>query len=130
MSPVNPCLTCGACCAFFRVSFYWLEAEPGTENPVPPELTEDLPPQRLCMKGTNQKHPRCAALVGQVGAGAVCTIYENRPSPCREFGVQFVDGCVRGDAAEILRCNHARAAWGLPPLAADDAPQPEPARVI
>ncbi|EGM7481565.1 YkgJ family cysteine cluster protein, partial [Escherichia coli] len=23
MSNLNPCMTCGACCAFFRVSFYW-----------------------------------------------------------------------------------------------------------
>ncbi|MDF8383420.1 YkgJ family cysteine cluster protein, partial [Escherichia coli] len=22
MSNLNPCMTCGACCAFFRVSFY------------------------------------------------------------------------------------------------------------
>ncbi|MBB8903342.1 YkgJ family cysteine cluster protein, partial [Escherichia coli] len=26
MSDLNPCITCGACCAFFRVSFYWAEA--------------------------------------------------------------------------------------------------------
>ncbi|MEG6657786.1 YkgJ family cysteine cluster protein, partial [Pseudomonas aeruginosa] len=25
MSTDNPCLTCGACCAHFRVSFYWGE---------------------------------------------------------------------------------------------------------
>ena len=24
--PVNPCLSCGACCAFYRASFYWSEA--------------------------------------------------------------------------------------------------------
>ncbi|MEA7465220.1 YkgJ family cysteine cluster protein, partial [Salmonella enterica subsp. enterica serovar Lubbock] len=23
MSVLNPCMTCGACCAYFRVSFYW-----------------------------------------------------------------------------------------------------------
>ncbi|OZZ73507.1 zinc/iron-chelating domain-containing protein, partial [Klebsiella pneumoniae] len=26
MSEINPCMTCGACCAYFRVSFYWAEA--------------------------------------------------------------------------------------------------------
>ncbi|EGR9493162.1 YkgJ family cysteine cluster protein, partial [Escherichia coli] len=26
MNNPNPCMTCGACCAFFRVSFYWAEA--------------------------------------------------------------------------------------------------------
>ncbi|EAX0008081.1 YkgJ family cysteine cluster protein, partial [Salmonella enterica] len=25
MSVLNPCMTCGACCAYFRVSFYWAE---------------------------------------------------------------------------------------------------------
>ncbi|HDH0840599.1 TPA: YkgJ family cysteine cluster protein, partial [Klebsiella pneumoniae] len=25
MSEINPCMTCGACCAYFRVSFYWAE---------------------------------------------------------------------------------------------------------
>ncbi|EFG2122847.1 YkgJ family cysteine cluster protein, partial [Escherichia coli] len=25
MNNPNPCMTCGACCAFFRVSFYWAE---------------------------------------------------------------------------------------------------------
>ncbi|EEX7666747.1 YkgJ family cysteine cluster protein, partial [Escherichia coli] len=27
MNNPNPCMTCGACCAFFRVSFYWAEAD-------------------------------------------------------------------------------------------------------
>lgn len=25
----NPCVSCGACCAYFRVSFYWAESESG-----------------------------------------------------------------------------------------------------
>jgi Fe-S-cluster containining protein len=25
VAPGNPCLSCGACCASFRVSFYWRE---------------------------------------------------------------------------------------------------------
>lgn len=28
----NPCLSCRACCAFFRVSFYWAEADDGGVN--------------------------------------------------------------------------------------------------
>ncbi|HBP8873638.1 TPA: YkgJ family cysteine cluster protein, partial [Escherichia coli] len=27
MNNPNPCMRCGACCAFFRVSFYWAEAD-------------------------------------------------------------------------------------------------------
>ena len=38
----HPCLTCGACCAFFRVSFHWSEADPEMGGVVPIELTEPL----------------------------------------------------------------------------------------
>ena len=33
---MHPCLTCGACCAHFRVSFHWSEADPdqGVANAV------------------------------------------------------------------------------------------------
>ena len=33
-SDANHCLDCGACCAFFRVSFYWAEARPGAFLPT------------------------------------------------------------------------------------------------
>ena len=57
----NPCLRCGACCAHFRVSFYWAEADPSRGGTVPADLAEDLTPVLSCMKGTNQARPRCAA---------------------------------------------------------------------
>ncbi len=123
MLPESPCVTCGACCAWFRVSFYWLEADPDSENPVPIELTEDLPPYLLCMKGTNQNPPRCAALIGQVGSSVSCAIYSNRPSPCREFGGQYQDGRIISSKEEIERCNRVRARWNLPALSVDDAPK-------
>jgi Fe-S-cluster containining protein len=28
---------------------------------------------------------RCLALAGTVGDAVTCTVYENRPAPCREF---------------------------------------------
>ncbi len=32
--PENPCINCGACCAYFRVSFYWAEStEGGRQRP-------------------------------------------------------------------------------------------------
>ncbi|ENO4720751.1 YkgJ family cysteine cluster protein, partial [Escherichia coli] len=43
MSNPNPCMTCGACCAFFRVSFYWAEADDAGGN-VPVSLTEQISP--------------------------------------------------------------------------------------
>ena len=120
MSPINPCLLCGACCAYFRVSFYWLETDSSMDYPVPVDLAENLPPQRMCMKGTNQLHPRCVALVGEVGNATACAIYNNRPSPCREFGVHFIDDTVVASFEEMERCNRARAVWNLPPILLDE----------
>lgn len=104
MSNDSPCLTCGACCSSFRVSFYWAEADDSPGGTVPAELTNSLPPSRRCMKGTDTYAPRCIALQGTVGEGVSCNIYAQRPSPCHE--VQVGDG----------QCQRARAKHGLPPL--------------
>lgn len=107
----HPCLSCGACCAFFRVAFYWIEAEAGSEYSVPINLTEDLDARQRCMKGTNSKHsPKCIALKGKIGQKASCSIYENRPTPCRRFTASYENG-VREP-----RCDEARAKHGLSPL--------------
>ncbi|PKO12455.1 MAG: hypothetical protein CVU39_23965 [Chloroflexi bacterium HGW-Chloroflexi-10] len=112
----NPCLTCGACCAHFRVSFHWSEADTEQGGVVPPEMTEDVTPFFVSMRGTNQKKSRCIALMGHIGQKTSCAIYEKRPSPCRDFGVQWEDGLYNIINEEIQRCNHARAVWGLPAL--------------
>ncbi len=112
----NPCLQCGACCAKYRVSFYWGEAERARGGAVPPELTEDLTGLIRCMKGTNQKPPRCIALEGRVGTRVRCAIYAHRPGACREFGICREHGVSRASEGELERCSQARAAWGLRPL--------------
>jgi Fe-S-cluster containining protein len=117
----NPCVTCGACCAHFRVSFYWAEADDAPGGTVPVALTEDLNHLRRCMKGTNERQPRCVALEGRVGERVGCKIYDQRPTPCREFGVTWSRGVVHFTADELERCNRARAAWGLPPLFDDSS---------
>ncbi|EEV2467373.1 YkgJ family cysteine cluster protein, partial [Escherichia coli] len=66
MNNPNPCMTCGACCAFFRVSFYWAEAD-DAGGKVPVSLTEQISPFHRCMRGTSQKNPRCVALAGTPG---------------------------------------------------------------
>ncbi|HEY8279280.1 MAG TPA: YkgJ family cysteine cluster protein [Bdellovibrionota bacterium] len=112
----HPCQTCGACCAYYRVSFYWREAET-SENPgaVPVELTEDYSSFRRSMRGTNRKHhSRCVALEGKVGEQVACSIYTLRPSPCREFLPSFEDGNHQP------RCDEARARYGLRPLTRKD----------
>lgn len=105
----NPCLHCGACCAWFRVSFYWAEGD-DAGGQVPASLTEPLTPFLRCMRGTNQKAPRCHALSGEVGSHVSCNIYHGRPSPCREFQMSGEQGQVNS------ACDRARAHFGLPPL--------------
>ena len=112
---LHPCQKCGACCSFFRVSFYWLEAEPEVENAVPVEMTEDLSPRFRCMKGTGKKHnPKCEALTGKIGEFVSCSIYMNRPSPCRAFTASYENG------TKEPRCDEAREKHGLKPLTKDD----------
>jgi Fe-S-cluster containining protein len=104
----NPCVLCGACCAYFRVEFYWREE-------VPAELSEDLDDFHKCMKGTNQKRGQgCVALTGRVGKRAVCSIYEQRPTPCRAFEASWSNG------KHNPRCDEARAEHGLKPLSPKD----------
>ena len=108
----NPCLSCGACCAHFRVSFYCGEIADGNgAGMVPPELVTQVGPLRAAMKGTEYGYGRCTALRGEVGCSGVhCSIYELRPSPCRDFEPWLPDGSPEPD------CQRARARFGLPPL--------------
>ena len=95
----SDCVACGACCATYRVAFYWAEAD---ALGLPDTHVERLDPWRACMAGSNARAPRCVALVGPVGVDARCSIYAQRPSPCRDL--------QRGDA----QCLRARARHGLP----------------
>ena len=106
----NPCLDCGACCAHFRVSFYWSEADPAAGGDTPAELSVKVAPFLAAMRGTENVPPRCAALEGEIGKRVRCTIHPLRPSPCRDFRASWVDG------PRSERCDRARAAHGLPPL--------------
>jgi Fe-S-cluster containining protein len=110
MSEANPCLTCGACCAHFRVSFYWGECT-SAGGPVPDELVVQVGPTRVAMLGTESRPSRCTGLKGEVGKGVSCSLYEQRSSTCREFDASWVDGEANS------HCDVARAAYGLAPLA-------------
>lgn len=105
----NICLSCGACCAAYRVSFYWSEAK---ELGLADEMTEKVNNWRVCMAGTNHRSPLCRGLQGIVGRQVFCLVYEKRPSPCREL--------QPGDD----KCNRARVRYGLDrtsPLSAEAA---------
>ncbi len=102
-APSHPCLTCGACCASFRVDFACEEREDRGGH-VPAGLAVEVTDHTCRMRGTDHLPVRCAALTGQVGLRAACGIYEWRPSPCREFE-------AGSDA-----CAGARRRHGLTPL--------------
>lgn len=90
------CTRCGACCATYRVSFYWSEGAH-----LPERMVERVTPTMACMAGTYSARPRCAALQGRVGGQVRCGVYEQRPPVCRDV--------VPGDA----RCVEARRRHGL-----------------
>ena len=106
----NPCISCGACCAFYRASFYWTEVEDFTPDGVPVEMTEKLNDFRLVMKGTSGSSPRCIALDGFIGRNVRCRIYEQRSSVCRGFEPSWQNN------APNPACDKARRVWGLEPL--------------
>ena len=113
MSEPHPCQRCGACCAAYRVAFYWAEAAPANPDGVPAELTASLRPNILAMRGTDSDDPHCIALDGIVGKQVHCRIYPQRPSPCRELKASYEDG------THSEQCDRARARNGLPPLTPD-----------
>lgn len=116
----NPCVVCGACCAHFRVAFHWSEADASLGGCVPPELTETLDPHRLNLRGTQSRTPRCVALAGTIGEAVSCTIYPQRPSPCRELQAAWRDG------VPSPQCDLARQAHDLAPLTPEDWAPPAP----
>ena len=110
---MNVCQSCGACCAAFRVDFHPAELAGGVfawGQGVPPALTLPVTSATVRMGGSDASEPRCVALAGEVGKAVACTIYDARPSPCREF-IATDDACAR-----------ARRRHGLPALASGFVP--------
>jgi len=104
---MSVCQSCGACCASFRVDFHPAELAGGAfawGPGVAPALTVPVTASIVRMCGTDAAAPRCIALAGEVGVAVNCSIYDARPSPCREFDT------------EHAACNRARQRCGLPPL--------------
>ncbi len=104
------CLSCGACCAAFRVDFHRLDLADGERAGVPVALTLPLTATLVRMRGTDAAPPCCVALEGEIGSKVRCMIYEQRPGPCRDFAPYAPLGI--GDDA----CDRARRRHGLPPL--------------
>ena len=110
----HPCVSCGACCAYFRASFYFGEC---SAYGVPDEMVEPISPFLVAMKGTtSRKNTRCIALKGTIGEfGTTCSIYDNRSSTCRDFVPSFEDG-----KTQTPECDKARVFHGLEPLVPKD----------
>lgn len=98
----SPCQSCGACCAHYRVSFYWQEA---VQRGLDEGMLVQVSPWQVCFRGTEVKPVRCVNLEGEVGACVSCRIYEQRTTPCRSVEM--------GDD----KCLQARAAHGMGALA-------------
>jgi len=108
------CQRCGACCAVFRVSFYWAEADDAPGGTVPVALTRPVGSLHRCMAGTEARPVRCVALRGAVGGDVACAIYAQRSSTCRS--VQPGDSqCLKARAAHGLESRrHGAISTGLP----------------
>lgn len=100
MSAANEalCQSCGACCSY---SADWprfgLETEEEIEA-IPRDYVDDARGTMRCDGN------RCAALSGEIGVAAACTLYAVRPQVCRD--------CQPGDDS----CNLARRRFNLPEL--------------
>ena len=114
MPALHPCLRCGACCAFFRVSLHWSEADPALGGAVPFELTEPLRNHERAMRGTSQAHPRCIALDADISRYSRCTIHARRPSVCALVPASWEFG------AASAQCDKSRIAHGLHALTPAD----------
>jgi uncharacterized protein len=110
MPESNPCLSCGACCALFRVTFDQSESDENHDGGVPVQYTLKISRTRCAMRGTETRNKRCAALVGSIARGVSCAIYSRRPSCCRDFHAGWEGNFVNPV------CNRARTTYGLPPF--------------
>lgn len=110
MASVDYCETCGACCAAFRVDFHVSELVNEQGVGVPNAMAVPVTRSIMRMRGTDEAKPRCIALKGQIGEAVSCSIYADRPSPCREFAPYAALGMSEP------ACDRARVRHGLLPI--------------
>jgi len=103
-------MRCGACCAFYRVSFDCHESDEFSGGVVPIALIIKLNKTQSAMRGTEKRPIRCRALVGNIGMGVHCAIYEKRPTICRLFLPAWQ--CNQGNSL----CDQARLIYGMMPF--------------
>ncbi len=94
----NPCVRCGACCAYSANWPRFSIEEDDALSLIPEALVNER------QSGMRCEGERCCALAGDIGVTTSCTIYAARPEVCRS--------CEPGDP----ECNMARRRYGLRPL--------------
>lgn len=112
---LHPCLSCGACCSYFRVLFDVQEMTDPQYSP-PSDYVVKVDETTNAMMGTLEQRIRCVALSGKIGESVQCSIYENRPSCCRGFSASYENG------QRNRRCDKARLSKGLRALEPKDWP--------
>jgi Fe-S-cluster containining protein len=94
----SPCRSCGACCSYSREWPRFSLEDDATLALIPRAYVDDGEAAMRC------NGDRCAALVGEVGVGTSCAVYDVRPDVCR--------ACDPGDDA----CAMARHRFGMESL--------------
>lgn len=107
---ISPCERCGACCAFFPVTFPLTDMEEAKNPAILQRFSLTSGALLRIMRGTELKPPRCIALQGEIGMRVRCSIYEQRPSSCRNFIRSWEE-----DTGNAL-CDRARCVFGLEPF--------------
>lgn len=97
-----PCTTCGACCAYFKVTYPKLNNEF-----VPKHRVIEINKTTNALKGADKFKGKCEALTGEIGKVGICDMYESRPHVCRDFPVWMPNG------KQNPRCVKARVYHGI-----------------
>ncbi len=82
------CTRCGACCQAPHPDAQWYVAVNEVERtklPAHSTVVEADPRYGKACRMATSDTGRCVALDGHVGELVTCTVYEDRPAPCREF---------------------------------------------
>ena len=101
---VPDCVTCGVCCSFTLIAPIEKDRNEGLPSywEVYPDDAPDEPPILRVMP-RDDENGQCVNLDGELGKKVGCSVYEHRPSGCRDF------------EAGSDRCREYRRMYGIEP---------------
>src|SRR5690606_937692 len=106
---VPDCVTCGVCCALTLIAPIEKERNEGLPEfwEIFPDDAPDEPPiLRIMPRDAENGH--CVNLDGEIGKKVGCSVYEDRPSACRDF------------EAGSDRCREYRRMYGIEPQLSEE----------